>query len=69
MTTKPVDVCRHLIRIFSAPESLVLDPFAGSGTTGVAAIREGRKFIGFEIDRLTAQAANRRMREEQCQRS
>ena len=69
MTTKPVDVCRHLIRIFSAPGSLVLDPFAGSGTTGVAAIREGRKFIGFEVDRPTAQAANRRMREEQCQRS
>ena len=69
MTTKPVDVCRHLIRIFSAPGSLVVDPFAGSGTTGVAAIREGREFIGFEVDRPTAQAADRRVREEQCQRS
>ncbi len=69
MTTKPVDVCRHLIRIFSAPGALVLDPFAGSGTTGVAAIREGREFIGFEVDRPTAEAANRRVQEEQCQRS
>ena len=61
MTTKPVDVCRHLIRIFSAPRSLVLDPFAGSGTTGVAALREGRSFIGFEIDYETAAGANRRI--------
>lgn len=37
-TPKPVDVCRHLIKMFSAPGAVVCDPFAGSGTTGVAAI-------------------------------
>lgn len=46
-TQKPVDVMRHLMRL--VPEGgTVLDPFAGSGTTGVAAALEGRRFIGVE---------------------
>lgn len=65
MTAKPVDLLRHLIRIFSAEggDTLVLDPFAGSGSTGVAARLENRGFLGFEIDRETAQNADRRVRE------
>lgn len=65
MTAKPVDLLRHLIRIFSAEgyDTLVLDPFAGSGSTGVAARLENRSFIGFEIDRETAQNADKRVRE------
>ena len=50
MTVKPVDLCRHLIRLFSAPGAVVLDPFAGTGTTGVAAVVEGRTFVGIERD-------------------
>lgn len=34
----------------SAPGGLVLDPYMGSGTTGVAAIRAGRRFVGVELD-------------------
>ena len=65
MTAKPVDLLRHLIRIFSAEgsDTLVLDPFAGSGSTGVAARLENRNFVGFEIDRETAQNADKRVRE------
>lgn len=65
MTAKPVDLLRHLIRIFSAEggDTLVLDPFAGSGSTGVAARLENRNFLGFEIDRETAQNADKRVRE------
>lgn len=65
MTAKPVDLLRHLIRIFSAEgdDTLVLDPFAGSGSTGVAARLENRSFLGFEIDRETAQNADKRVRE------
>ena len=63
MTQKPVELLRHLVRIFCAegPESLVLDSFAGSGSTGVAARREGRNFIGYETDPATAAAANARV--------
>lgn len=63
MTPKPVTLLRHLIRIFCAEgvEAVVLDPFAGSGTTGVAARLEGRGFIGFEIDEEMARVAQRRI--------
>lgn len=61
MTAKPVDLLRHLIRIFCAPGSLVLDPFAGSGSTGVAALLEGREFRGFEIEVDMAHRANERI--------
>ncbi|MCY3796959.1 MAG: site-specific DNA-methyltransferase [Chloroflexi bacterium] len=61
MTEKPVDLLRHLIRIFSAPNSLVLDPFAGSGSTGVAALMESRTFQGFEIEEEMAAIANSRI--------
>lgn len=47
MTQKPVDVLRSLVKI--APRGgLVIDPFTGSGTTGVACIHEGRQFAGCE---------------------
>ena len=61
MTTKPVDLLQHLIRIFSPAGAVVCDPFAGSGSTGVAARIEGRRFIGMEIDRDMARAAERRI--------
>ncbi len=61
MTAKPVDLLRHLIRIFCVKGSLVLDPFAGSGSTGVAALLEGRKFLGYEIEEDMARRANERI--------
>jgi site-specific DNA-methyltransferase (adenine-specific) len=65
MTAKPVDLLRHLIRIFCANDrdAIVLDSFAGSGSTGVAARIEGRAFMGFEKDETTATAADRRVAE------
>ena len=61
LTPKPVALLQHLIRIFSASGSLVLDAFAGSGSTGVAAQREGRAFIGYEIEAETAANAQTRI--------
>ena len=49
-TQKPDALMIALIRDFTDPGDLILDPFAGSGTTGVAAIRLGRRFIGWEKD-------------------
>lgn len=49
-TEKPVELCQHYIENSTARGALVLDPFAGSGTTGVAAIKAGRRFVGIELD-------------------
>ena len=50
MTVKPLDLCRHLVRIFSSVGDTILDPFIGTGTTALAALKEKRKCIGYEID-------------------
>lgn len=47
---KPLPLMEQLVSDFSDPGDLILDPFAGSGTTGVAAIRLGRRFVGWERD-------------------
>lgn len=49
-TEKPVLLLRHYIENSSRPGDLVVDPFAGSGTTGVAALHSGRRFVGAELD-------------------
>lgn len=45
---KPVPLLRWLIRSYSNPNDLVVDPYAGSGSTGEAARSEGRRFVGFD---------------------
>ena len=47
-TVKPVALMAWLVRLIAPPSATVLDPFMGSGTTGVAAVQEGREFIGIE---------------------
>jgi len=47
---RPLDQMRELIGNFANPDGITLDPFMGSGTTGVAAVQLGRKFIGIEIE-------------------
>lgn len=60
ITQKPEDVMRQLVRI--APEGgTVLDPCTGSGTTGAAALAEGRAFIGIELSAHYAQIARDRL--------
>ncbi len=49
-TEKPAQLCEFYIRNSTALGDLVLDPFVGSGTTAVAALRSGRRFIGAELD-------------------
>jgi site-specific DNA-methyltransferase (adenine-specific) len=48
-TEKPVSLCQLYIENSTSAGETVLDPFMGSGTTGVAAVRSGRKFIGIEL--------------------
>ena len=66
ISVKPVDLLRHLIRIFSVEGSLVCDPFLGSGSTGVAAKLEGRSFLGIELDKQMAKTAEKRIKETIC---
>lgn len=47
-TLKPINLMRYLCRLITPPGGLVLDCFAGSGTTGIAALREGFRFVGIE---------------------
>lgn len=49
-TVKPTDLMAYLCRLVTPPGGVVLDPFMGSGSTGKAALREGFRFIGCEMD-------------------
>ena len=49
-TEKPIPLMRELLQDFTNPGQTILDPFMGSGTTGVACAKMGRKFIGIELD-------------------
>lgn len=51
-TTKPTDLMVEIVRDFTDEGETVLDAFAGSGTTGVACIRTGRRFVGIERDEV-----------------
>lgn len=50
LTVKPLRLMQHLIQIFSKQGQMILDPFNGSGTTGLACKLENRNYIGIEID-------------------
>jgi len=50
MNQKPVEMLKRCIAEFSDEDDLVLDPFMGSGSTGVAALELNRQFIGIEVD-------------------
>ncbi|HEY4112842.1 MAG TPA: site-specific DNA-methyltransferase [Rhizomicrobium sp.] len=63
-TQKPVEVMRWIIESVTRPGDVVLDPYMGSGTTGVAALSCGRRFIGIEIVERWFQAAETRIRRE-----
>lgn len=60
-TQKPLAVLRRLVELASRPGDLVLDPFMGVGSTGVAALELGRRFLGFELDEGYVGAAAQRL--------
>lgn len=63
MTIKPIDLMERLIEVFTTPKQVVLDPFMGSGTTGIAALQKRRKFIGFEIEKKYFKIAEKRIKD------
>lgn len=60
-TVKPTSLMRYLCRLVTPPGGIVLDPFAGSGSTGKGAILEGFNFIGIEMDEEYCEIAKNRV--------
>lgn len=60
-TVKPVDVMRWLCRLITPPDGTILDPFCGSGSTGMAALDEGFRFVGIDLDERYLEIARRRI--------
>ena len=66
-TPKPIKLMMELIKKHTREGDTILDPFMGSGTTGVACVQTGRNFIGIEIDEGYFKIAERRIAEAQMQ--
>ena len=62
-TVKPTALIQWLVRLVTPPGGLVVDPFTGSGTTGVACVREGFDFTGIELHALHTVIADARIEE------
>lgn len=60
-TQKPLKLMERVVQASTNPKDLILDPFCGSGTTGVAATKLGRMFIGVEIDSNYLDLSERRL--------
>lgn len=60
-TEKPISLMGELVMLFTNPAELICDPFMGSGSTGVAAVTHGRKFVGIENDPKWFDLACRRL--------
>ena len=66
-TQKPVKLLTHLLKIATNEGDTILDPFMGVGSTGVAAINNGRKFIGIELEKTYFEAAKKRLKDSAFQ--
>jgi site-specific DNA-methyltransferase (adenine-specific) len=60
-TVKPLQLMRYLARLITPPQGTILDPWMGSGSTGIAALQEGFNFIGIELDPRHFQTALQRI--------
>ena len=61
-TVKPLALMRYLCRLITPPDGIVLDPFAGSGSTLIAAKQEGFNYIGIEMEAEYIEIAECRLR-------
>lgn len=65
----PVELPQRLIELYTFKDDLVLDPFAGSGTTAVAAVRTARRYAGYDIDPAYVDLARARVAEEHAEQT
>ena len=66
-TVKPTDLMRYLCRLVTPPNGIILDPFTGSGSTGKAAILEGFRFLGFDMQSEYIDIASARIKDAEKQ--
>jgi site-specific DNA-methyltransferase (adenine-specific) len=67
-TVKPINLMRYLVRIYTPAKGTVLDPFNGTGTTGIASIQEGRSYVGIELSEHYRQISEQRI-QDHCSNS
>lgn len=65
-TVKPVDLMAYLVKLFSIEGAIVLDPYMGSASSGIACLQEKRKFIGVELMDNYFKIAKNRLESEAC---
>lgn len=68
-TVKPIELMKYLVKLVAPKGSLVLDPFMGSGTTGVAAVEIGRRFLGIEKEPEYFKIAENRLEQAKLETS
>ncbi len=64
-TPKPINLMRYLIRVYCPSDGIVLDPYNGSGSTGIAAIQENNEYIGMDLDPHYIEISEKRI-EDYC---
>lgn len=62
-TQKPIELLDRIVLASTRPGDIVLDPFSGSGTTGVAACKEGRRYIGIELEQPYISVSIKRLKD------
>ena len=62
-TPKPIALMAYLSKIYCPVDRLVLDPFCGSASTGLAALKEGRRFLGIEREQKYVDISEQRIEE------
>lgn len=60
-TQKPLELLERIVLASTNPGDLILDPFMGSGTTGVAALKHGRRFVGIDMESQFVELAEKRL--------
>jgi len=60
-TQKPIEIIERIIRASTKPNDIVMDPFCGSSTTGVAAVNNGRKYIGIDNNQVYLEISKKRI--------
>jgi site-specific DNA-methyltransferase (adenine-specific) len=62
-TQKPLELLKRIVVASTRPGDIVLDPFSGSGTTGIAAFKEGRQYIGIELEEEYLKVSLKRLKD------